>query len=126
MKSKTKDIKSPKRGERYDQDELLNYGLLIARKRGDWAIDEELLRCYRRLRSKQAEEISRLVLEAAKLGCWLVDESVQGSTWVSGKQVMDREDFDAQMRARYPWISEENLSNIYSHGKLNALKNSCM
>lgn len=126
MKSKSKDKKSSKSGERNYHEELLNHGLSIAWEQGYSAIHEGLLGFYRRLKRKQAEEISELVLDAAKFGYWLVDESVQGSTWVTGKPVIEREEFDAQMRARYQWINEENLSRIYLHAKFNALKNSSM
>jgi hypothetical protein len=112
MNPKTKHKKSSTRRERCEQDELLNHGLLIAWDQGAWAIQEELQWRYRWLKRKQAEDISVLAQEVNKFGYWLVDESVQGSTWVSGKQVLDRDEFDAQMRARYQWINEEILSRI--------------
>lgn len=126
MKSKSKAKKSSKNGKRYGQDELLERGLSIAMERGQWAIQEGLLRCYPWLKSKQADEISRLVQEAIKFGHWLVDESVGGSTWVYGKTVIDREDFDAQMRARYQWFNGEHLSDLYRHASFVAFKNASM
>lgn len=117
MKLKPKSKRPPKENDRCGHDELLNRGLSLALQWGCQAPGKEsLLRVYPWLRSQQANEINSLVQDAMCFGYRILSESIAGFAYGYAnceKPVMAEEEFDAQVRARYPWISREHLAHMY-------------
>lgn len=127
-KSKSKAVRSSNRNDRCGRDELLNHGLSLAMEWGeDWLkpIQERLLRYHPWLQADQADEINGLAQEAMRLGHHLLYKSVEAAAYGYAscrEMVMDKQEFEGQVRARYEWVNEENISHLYAQGRYYAWK----
>jgi len=100
----------------------LNEGLHLAMEWGeDWLkpIQKRLSKSHPALSEDELNEINTVCQAAMRFG----HSAVYELALKSGKDTK-QEEFEATMLARYPWVSSNNLSHLFSQGMYYAWKDS--
>lgn len=103
------------------RDALLNQGLDLAMEWGsDWLkpIQERLAQRQPTLTAAERDEINAICQAAMRYG----HQTVYALAEANGNNAR-REDFDAAMHSRYPWVDADNRARLFSQGMYYAWKN---